>query len=187
MLPGCCRLPATDATLLARSKIRSLTVFFHPTIRVPLNVYHFDHLGALLHTDLPLPKRSGKVRDVYDLGDRYAIISTDRISAFDYILPSGIPDKGRILTAMSEFWFTQLQSIEHHWLSSRIPEDLLPASIDPEPLYGRTMIVRKANVVPFECIVRGYIEGSGLAEYRRSGQICGIEPACRVGPVRSIA
>ncbi len=140
-----------------------------------MNVYHFDHLGALLHTDLPLPKRSGKVRDVYDLGDRYAIISTDRISAFDYVLPSGIPDKGRILTSMSEFWFSQLQSIEHHWLGSRIPEDLLPASIDPEPLYGRTMIVRKANVVPFECIVRGYIEGSGLAEYRRTGQICGIE------------
>ncbi len=138
-----------------------------------MNVYHFDQQGALLHTDLPLPKRSGKVRDVYDLGDRYAIISTDRISAFDYILPSGIPDKGRILTAMSEFWFSQLQSIEHHWLGSRIPEDLLPARVDPTPLVGRTMIVRKAAVVPFECIVRGYLEGSGLAEYQRTGQICG--------------
>lgn len=127
-----------------------------------------------MQTDLPFPKRSGKVRDVYDLGAHYCIISTDRISAFDYILPSGIPDKGRILTAMSEFWFAHLTGIEHHWLSSRFPPDALPALIDPEPLRGRTMIVRKAEVVPFECVVRGYLEGTGLREYQSSGSICGI-------------
>jgi len=126
-----------------------------------------------MRTDLPLPKRSGKVRDVYDLGDRYCIISTDRISAFDYILPTGIPEKGRILTAMSEFWFSHLTGIQHHWLGRDFPSGILPDQIDQTPLRGRTMIVRKANVVPFECVVRGYLEGTGLREYASSGSICG--------------
>lgn len=138
-------------------------------------MFQFDSTGALLGTDLPYPKRSGKVRDVYDLGDQFCIVSTDRISAFDYILPSGIPDKGRILTSMSEFWFSRLSGIQHHWLSGEIPADLLPEPIDPAPLVGRTMFVRKAQVVPFECVVRGYLEGSGLREYQTSGEICGIE------------
>ncbi|MGV3486004.1 MAG: phosphoribosylaminoimidazolesuccinocarboxamide synthase [Planctomycetaceae bacterium] len=137
-------------------------------------VFQFDSTGALLRTDLPFPKRSGKVRDVYDLGDRYCIVSTDRISAFDYILPSGIPDKGRILTAMSEFWFAYLTGVEHHWLGGEFPSGLLPSVVDPEPLRGRTMLVRKARVVPFECVVRGYLEGTGLREYQRCGAICGI-------------
>jgi phosphoribosylaminoimidazole-succinocarboxamide synthase len=133
--------------------------------------YRFDSAGALLSTELPLPRRSGKVRDVYDLGDRLMIVSTDRISAFDYILPSGIPDKGRLLTAMSDFWF-HLLDVRHHLISTEVPDDL-PASIDTKPLVGRVMVTEKASVVPFECVVRGYLEGSGLREYNGTGEICG--------------
>jgi phosphoribosylaminoimidazole-succinocarboxamide synthase len=133
--------------------------------------FQFDSTGALISTNLPLPRRSGKVRDVYDLGDRLLIVSTDRISAFDYILPSGIPDKGRLLTAMSEFWFDRL-GVRHHLISTDLPVDL-PESIDTGPLVGRVMVTEKASVVPFECVVRGYLEGSGLREYNDTGEICG--------------
>ena len=135
--------------------------------------YVTDATGALLDTHLPFPKRSGKVRDVYDLGDRLLIVSTDRISAFDYILPTGIPDKGRLLTAMSEFWFEELD-VEHHLLGSQVPQEVsraIEGSI--EPLQGRVMVTNKAQVIPFECVVRGYLEGSGLKEYQSSGEICG--------------
>lgn len=138
-------------------------------------MFQFDSGGALLATELPFPKRSGKVRDVYDLGDRFLIVSTDRISAFDYVLPSGIPDKGRVLTATSEFWFSHLSGIRHHWITGELPPGLLPDAIDPAPLVGRSMIVRKANVVPYECVVRGYLEGSGWKEYQQFGKVCGIE------------
>ena len=133
--------------------------------------YQFDSSGALLSTHLPLPRRSGKVRDVYDLGDQLLIVSTDRISAFDHILPSGIPDKGRLLTAMSEFWF-DLLAVRHHLISTDVPATL-PSSIDPQPLIGRVMVTEKAAVVPFECVVRGYLEGSGLREYNDTSAICG--------------
>jgi phosphoribosylaminoimidazole-succinocarboxamide synthase len=127
---------------------------------------------ALLQTDLPFPKRQGKVRDVYDLGDRLLIISTDRISAFDFVMPNGIPDKGKILNQLSLFWFRTL-GVEHHIL-----DDTLPASIqalDPEGvLRGRSVIARKAQVVPFECVIRGYLEGSGWRDYQKTGCICGI-------------
>ena len=148
-------------------------------------MFEFDAGGALLRTALPFPRRSGKVRDVYDLGAHFLIVSTDRISAFDYVLPTGIPDKGRVLTAMSEFWFARLgaapsgsgdaeQPIAHHWISGDVPSDLLPAMIDPSPLVGRSMLVRKAEVIPYECVVRGYLEGSGLKEYQQTGSVCGI-------------
>jgi len=137
-------------------------------------MFHFDPGGALLRTNLPYPKRSGKVRDVYDLGAELLIISTDRISAFDHVLPNGIPDKGRVLTATSEFWFGQLRDIRHHWISGDLPAGLLPDFIDPAPLVGRSMLVRKAAVIPFECVVRGYLEGSGLREYQETGKICEI-------------
>lgn len=137
-------------------------------------MFQFDSAGALLKTDLPYPRRSGKVRDVYDLGHELLIVSTDRISAFDYVLPNGVPDKGRVLTAMSEFWFGRLQGVTHHLIGTDLPEGLLPSVIDPGPLVGRTMRVRKAEVIPFECVVRGYLEGSGLKEYRATGQVCGI-------------
>lgn len=135
--------------------------------------FDFDANGALLRTHLPFPKRAGKVRDVYELLDRLVIVSSDRISAFDWILPSGIPEKGRLLTAMSCFWFQRL-SVNHHLLSTEIPAEFRTGGFDIEPLQGRTMVVRKADVVPFECVVRGYLEGSGWREYQQSGEICGV-------------
>ncbi|WP_165219726.1 phosphoribosylaminoimidazolesuccinocarboxamide synthase [Aquisphaera insulae] len=123
-----------------------------------------------------LPVRRGKVRDVYDLGDRLLLVATDRISAFDWVLPTGIPDKGRVLTALSAFWFEYLD-VQNHLLSIAV-EDLPHAvEIDPETresLRGRIMIARKARVVPFECVVRGYLSGSGWKEYRSNGAVCGI-------------
>ncbi|WP_146579058.1 phosphoribosylaminoimidazolesuccinocarboxamide synthase [Neorhodopirellula pilleata] len=144
--------------------------------------YVYDAAGALLQTHLPLPRRQGKVRDVYDLGDELLIVSTDRISAFDYILPSGIPGKGELLTAMSRFWFEQIdagqigsgRSLRHHLISTEVPESVA-AVVDPEPLRGRIMVTRKANVVPFECVVRGYLEGSGWKAYQETRSICGVE------------
>lgn len=136
-------------------------------------MYCFDDAGALLQTDLPLPKRSGKVRDVYDLGDSLLIVSTDRISAFDYILPSGIPDKGKLLTSMSQFWFGRLPT-RNHLRSTEVPQPLVD-QFDTSPLLGRVMVVDKAQVIPYECVVRGYLEGSGLLEYRQHQQICGIQ------------
>jgi phosphoribosylaminoimidazole-succinocarboxamide synthase len=127
---------------------------------------------ALLQTDLPFPKRQGKVRDVYDLGDRLLIISTDRISAFDWVMPNGIPDKGKILNQLSLFWFRTL-GVEHHILGDELPQSI--QSLDPlGRLKGRSVVARKAEVVPFECVIRGYLEGSGWRDYQRTGTICGI-------------
>ncbi len=111
------------------------------------------------------------MRDVYDLGETLMIVSTDRISAFDFILPSGIPDKGRLLTAMSQFWFSDL-SVRHHLRSIDVPPEM-STQFDTAPLTGRVMVTEKANVIPFECVVRGYLEGSGLREYQQTGEICG--------------
>ena len=127
---------------------------------------------ALLQTHLPFPKRQGKVRDVYDLGDRLLIISTDRISAFDWVMPNGIPDKGKILNQLSLFWFRTL-GVEHHILDDTLPDSI--QALDPEGvLRGRSVIARKAQVVPFECVIRGYLEGSGWRDYQKTGCICGI-------------
>jgi len=126
----------------------------------------------ILETHLPFPRRQGKVRDCYDLGETMLIVSTDRISAFDYILPNGIPDKGRILTQMSSFWFGAL-GIANHLISTEVPEQV--AAFDPGGiLKGRVMVVRKATVFPFECVVRGYLEGSGWKDYQQNQAICGI-------------
>ena len=127
----------------------------------------------LLVTHLPFPRRQGKVRDVYDLGDRLLIVSTDRISAFDWVMPNGIPDKGKVLTRLSLYWFAEL-GVENHLMSDLVPEEV--RSHDPNgDLIGRCMVVRKAKVIPFECVVRGYLEGSGWKDYFATGQICGIE------------
>ena len=120
-----------------------------------------------------LPIRRGKVRDIYDLGDRLLLVASDRISAFDWILPSGIPDKGRVLTQISAFWFNRLGE-PHHLLSIDVAEAGLPTDIDTAPLAGRSMVVRKTEVVPIECVVRGYLSGSGWKEYRQSQSVCGI-------------
>lgn len=128
----------------------------------------------MLESNLPgLPVRRGKVRDVYDLGDRLLIVATDRISAFDYILPTAIPDKGRVLTQTAAFWFERLGE-PHHLLSTDVAAMDLPPSVDRGPLAGRTMLVRKTRVVPIECVVRGYLSGSGWKEYRRDGTVCGL-------------
>jgi phosphoribosylaminoimidazole-succinocarboxamide synthase len=137
---------------------------------------------ALLETELEgLPKRSGKVRDVYDLGDdRLLIVATDRISAFDRVLPNGIPDKGRVLTALSAFWFRKL-GVPNHLIATLdfLDDDTIldKTGLDPEQigedLIGRCMVVRKLPVVPFECVVRGYLSGSGWKEYRAAGTVCG--------------
>ena len=140
--------------------------------------------AAVTTTNLPLgPPVRGKVRDCYrfvspTFGDALLIVSTDRISAFDWILPTPIPGKGKVLTAISRFWFDLLaqgpRPIAHHLLSTDVDAMGLPAEIDLGPLRGRTMLVRRAEVIPFECVVRGWLAGSGLAEYRRSGTVCGV-------------
>ncbi len=128
---------------------------------------------VVLETNLPFPRRQGKVRDVYDLGNSLLVVSSDRISAFDWVMPNGIPDKGKLLTKLSLFWFANL-GVEHHLLSSDVPEIVKPYDVDGA-LAGRCMVVHKAKVVPFECVVRGYIEGSGWKDYQETGRICGIE------------
>ena len=110
-----------------------------------------------------VPVRRGKVRDVYDLGDRLLLVSTDRISAFDWVLPSGIPDKGRVLTQVAAFWFGQL-GVPHHLISTDLAEMNLPQGADRACLAGRASLVRKTEVVPIECVVRGYLAERALAE-----------------------
>ncbi|MFL5243796.1 MAG: phosphoribosylaminoimidazolesuccinocarboxamide synthase [Gemmataceae bacterium] len=120
-----------------------------------------------------VPCRHGKVRDVYDLGDQLVIVATDRISAFDWVLPTGIPDKGRVLTALTLFWLEYLR-VPNHYLSSNLNDMGLAFASQAEALSGRTMLVRKARVVPIECVVRGYLAGSGWKEYQRDSKVCGI-------------
>ncbi len=130
-------------------------------------------MPALLTTDIPgLPVRRGKVRDVYDLGDRLLLVATDRISAFDWVMPNPIPDKGRVLTQISAFWF-DLLGVPNHVLTLDLADVKLPAGVDRSLLAGRSMVVRKCHVVPIECVVRGYLDGSGWKEYRQSGTVCG--------------
>ncbi|MCR9293830.1 MAG: phosphoribosylaminoimidazolesuccinocarboxamide synthase [bacterium] len=128
---------------------------------------------AVISTDFKLPCRQGKVRDVYDLGDSLWIISTDRISAFDWVLPNGIPDKGVVLTQISRFWFEALPT-PNHLLRCGLPEIDELTDRQRADLLGRSMLVKKAEVVPFECVVRGYLEGSGWREYQQTGSVCGV-------------
>jgi phosphoribosylaminoimidazole-succinocarboxamide synthase len=129
----------------------------------------------VLETSLQdLPVRRGKVRDIYELKDQLLMVSTDRISAYDWVIPSGIPDKGRVLTQISAFWFDMLDT-PNHLLSLELDDADLPASTDLAPLVGRSMLVRKCEVVPIECVVRGYLDGSGWKEYLASGEVCGIK------------
>jgi len=128
---------------------------------------------VVLKTDLSLPVRHGKVRDIYTLDDALLLVSTDRISAFDWVLPTGIPDKGRVLTQISAFWFDML-GVANHMLSTDLKQMGLPAGVDPAPFDGRSMLCRKANVVPIECVVRGYLDGSGWKEYQQNQTVCGV-------------
>jgi phosphoribosylaminoimidazole-succinocarboxamide synthase len=131
-------------------------------------------MPAMLESQLPgVPVRRGKVRDVYDLGDKLLLVATDRISAFDWVMPNGIPDKGRILTQLSSFWFERL-NVPNHLISTDISTIDLPPGCDARALAGRSTIVKKCRVVPVECVVRGYLEGSGWKEYQASGAVCSI-------------
>ena len=122
------------------------------------------------------PFKQGKVRDIYDLGDKLLIIASDRISAFDYILPCFIPDKGKILTQISKFWFTITKNIiENHFITDNVPEFPKAFYSFETELNLRSMLVKKAEKIPFECIVRGYIAGSGWKDYNKTGKICGID------------
>ena len=118
--------------------------------------------------------RQGKVRDVYDLGDHFLMVASDRISAFDYILPTIIPDKGRVLTQISKFWFDYFD-IPNHLVSTDVHSVNLPDGLHADELDGRTMIVKKCDVVPIECVVRGYLVGSGWRDYQATGEVCGIK------------
>lgn len=122
------------------------------------------------------PDAQGKVRDLYDLGDKLLLVATDRISAFDYILKDDIPYKGQVLTQLSYFWFELLADVvENHLISADVAD--LPEKFKPyaDYLAGRFMLVRKAEMFPVECIVRGYLTGSGLKDYEKTGAVCGIE------------
>ena len=122
--------------------------------------------------------RSGKVRDLFDLGDRLLLVASDRLSAFDVVLPTAIPDKGRVLTGLSRFWFSQTTDIIANHLLGTSPNDLPAGYVDAAgkaELKGRMMLCRKATVLPVEVIVRGYVAGSGWKDYQRTGEICGIK------------
>ncbi|MEO8484592.1 MAG: phosphoribosylaminoimidazolesuccinocarboxamide synthase [Acidobacteriota bacterium] len=119
--------------------------------------------------------RRGKVRDVYDLGSQLLIVATDRISAFDYVLGSGIPDKGKVLTQLSAFWFDHIgDMVPHHVVA--VDVDRFPAATQPyrDVLRGRSMLVKKTDPLPVECVARGYLSGSGWKDYQRTGAVCGI-------------
>ena len=131
----------------------------------------------LLHTRLNGidPHRQGKVRDIYDIGDALVLVATDRISAFDYVLGSGIPDKGKVLTQLSAFWFERTRHIvPNHCIATSIQD--FPAGLRSQAgvLEGRTMLVRKTTPVLIECVARGYLSGSGWKDYQASGAVCGV-------------
>ncbi|MCK5833187.1 phosphoribosylaminoimidazolesuccinocarboxamide synthase [bacterium] len=135
-----------------------------------------DQTNEVLYTDLGRkPDYSGKVRDIYDLDDKLLLVATDRLSAYDCILPNGIPGRGNILTEMSVFWFDKVSSI--------VPNHLISASVDDYPaelhkyrhqLEYRSMLCKKADRIDIECVARGYLSGSGLKEYRKTGKVCGV-------------
>jgi len=135
----------------------------------------YDRNGALLESEIDGVKliNRGKVRDIYDLGDSLLFVATDRLSAFDVVLPNGIPGKGKVLTQMSLFWFEYMDWLPNHLLSADMESraELRPYRKD---LQGRSIIVKKARVLPIECIVRGYLIGSGWKDYQKSGTVSGI-------------
>jgi phosphoribosylaminoimidazole-succinocarboxamide synthase len=132
--------------------------------------------NTILATEIPgvEPVSRGKVRDMYAAGDKLIIAATDRISAFDVVLPTGIPHKGAVLTALSLFWF-ELLGVNNHLITADIQKYPEPFSRCRDQLEGRSMLVKRAEVVPIECVARGYLSGSGWKEYKTSGEVCGIK------------
>jgi len=135
-------------------------------------------LEAVVETNLPgltLVGR-GKVRDIYEIGDKLLLVASDRLSAFDVVLPDGIPGKGKVLTQISAFWFRKLADIVPNHMLTIDPEEFPPtARSHEETIAGRSMLCRKAKPLPVECVVRGYLSGSGWSEYRERGEVCGIK------------
>ncbi|MBQ8753916.1 MAG: phosphoribosylaminoimidazolesuccinocarboxamide synthase [Lentisphaeria bacterium] len=136
----------------------------------------YDANGALINTEIPgLPMISrGKVRDIYDLGDALLFVATDRLSAFDVVMPNGVPRKGEVLTQISLFWFELMKDVPNHLITADVTtrSELVPYAKD---LQGRSMIVRKATILPAECIVRGYLVGSGWKDYQKTGIVSGLK------------
>lgn len=139
--------------------------------------------SPVIHTRLNglAPHRQGKVRDIYELDDRLLMIATDRISAFDYVLASGIPDKGKVLTQLSAFWFEQTRDIvPNHVISTDVAQYPVEFRADAAMLAGRSMLVRKTSPVPIECVARGYLSGSGWKDYVATGAVCGVALPARM-------
>ena len=136
----------------------------------------YDANGALINTEIPgIPMISrGKVRDIYDLGDSLLFVATDRLSAFDVVMPNGVPRKGEVLTQISLFWFELMKDVPNHLITADVTTrpELVPYAKD---LQGRSMIVRKATILPAECIVRGYLVGSGWKDYQKTGIVSGLK------------
>ena len=136
----------------------------------------YDANGALINTEIPgIPMISrGKVRDIYDLGDSLLFVATDRLSAFDVVMPNGVPRKGEVLTQISLFWFDLMKDVPNHLITADVTTrpELVPYAKD---LQGRSMIVRKAEILPAECIVRGYLVGSGWKDYQKTGIVSGLK------------
>ncbi len=132
---------------------------------------------AIRETNLPGVKlhARGKVRDIYDLGEHFLIVATDRLSAFDVVLPTPIPNKGKVLTQMSAFWFRHFKDdVPNHVVTTHAADFPPPLHLYRDQLEGRSMLVKKARVFPVECVVRGYLTGSGLKDYNKTGKVCGI-------------
>ncbi len=135
-------------------------------------------INVVIKTDIPgLPLfNRGKVRDIYEVGNNLLIVATDRISAFDSVIPNGIPYKGKVLTLLSEFWFNYTSDLaENHLITTDIKKAIKLPVKDVEMLSGRSMLVKKTKVIPIECVVRGYLAGSAWKEYKESGSVCGIK------------
>jgi phosphoribosylaminoimidazole-succinocarboxamide synthase len=133
---------------------------------------------VVCETHLPgrKPTARGKVRDIYDLGDQLVIVATDRLSAFDWVNPVGIPDKGKILTGMSLFWFDMMTDlVRNHLISADLAYFPADFQADPDQFKGRSMLVHKCKMFPVEFVIRGYLAGSGFKEYKQSGAVCGIK------------
>ena len=136
----------------------------------------YDANHALLESaipGLPVPRR-GKVRDMYDCGDAFLMVATDRISAFDCVMPNGIPDKGRVLTAISMFWFEALDWMPNHVISADVADFPEATQACADDLRGRALLVKKADTISVECVARGYLVGSGWKEYQKTSTVCGI-------------
>ncbi len=130
---------------------------------------------VILQTQLPFPKRQGKVRDVYDLGENLLIVATDRISAFDCVMPNGIPEKGAILNRLSLFWFERTRDlIDNHLIATDVTDFPRAVRSFGDQLIGRSIVVKKTRVVPIECVARGYLAGSGWKEYQKTRTVCGV-------------